>query len=508
MKIGKVYLTGAGPGDPDLLTLKGARALGRADCVVYDLLCNVELLNLAHPKAELIFVGKKGGKETINQKRINVLLIKKARAGKTIVRLKGGDPFIFGRGGEEAEVLSEAGIPFEIIPGVTSAVAALAYAGIPLTHVDHSSSIAIISGHKAAVEKKTPKQWKALGTFATLVVLMGRKNLELITGRLIKNGMAKSTPAALVMNGTMAGQKTIVGCLDTIAALAETNKIISPVILVVGRVVSLKSKLDWLETKPLFGKRVLITRTMEQAGSFTQVLRDMGAEPIEFPTIKIVAPESYDLLDRSIKRLGSYDYLLLTSVNGVKYFFERLYKLGLDVRELKGVKICAIGSMTAGAIEAQNIKVDIVPEEFRAEALIKTLGARRIKGKRFLLPRAKVAREILPDEIRRLGGKIDVRTVYKTIAPKAGAEQFKKEFKRGRIDVVTFTSSSTVTNFVKIFGVKFIPALLKRTKVACIGPITADTAMSFGMSIDIMPKDYTVQALADKIEEYFSNVKD
>lgn len=504
MKLGKVYLTGAGPGDPALLTLKAARALGEADCVVYDLLCNVDILKHANPKAEFIFVGKKGGKETINQRKINRLLIKKARAGKTIVRLKGGDPFVFGRGGEEAEMLSEAGVPFEIIPGVTSASAALAYAGIPLTHVEYSSSIAIISGHKAAVERKKPKDWKALGTFATLVVLMGRRNLELIAKRLIKNGKAGNTPAALVMNGTMAGQKTVTGRLDAIAALAKTNKITSPVILVVGRVVKLKEKLDWLETKPLFGVRVLVTRTTEQAGCFSDILNDMGAEPIEFPTIRIVAPGNLAPLDGSIKRLSSYDYLILTSVNGVKYFFERLYKLGKDVRELKGVKICAIGPMTAKAIEAQNIKVDIVPKQFRAEALIKTLGARRIKGKKFLLPRAMVAREILPEEIRRLGGRIDVRAVYKTIAPRAGADFYKKEFKKGRIDVVTFTSSSTVTNFVKIFGKKNLSGLLKRSKVACIGPITADTARAFAMTIDIMPKDYTVQALARSIEGYFS----
>lgn len=506
-KIGKVYLTGAGPGDPALITLKAARALGRADCVVYDLLCNKELLELASPRAELIFVGKKGGKETINQKRINRLLIKKARAGKTIVRLKGGDPFVFGRGGEEAETLAEEGIPFEIIPGVTSAVAALAYAGIPLTHVEYSSSIAIISGHKDAVERKLPKEWKALSSFATLAVLMGRRNLELITKRLIKNGKPASTPAALVMNGTMAGQKTVTGRLDNIAALATSEKIKSPVILVVGRVVKLKEKLDWLETKPLFGRRVLVTRTTEQAGSFSELLRDMGAEPKEFATIKIVGPEDCAGLDKAIKRLGSYDYLILTSVNGVKYFFERLYKLGLDVRELKGVKICAIGPMTAALIEAQNIKVDIVPKEFRAEALLATLGARRIKGKKFLLPRAKVAREILPEEIRRLGGKIDVRTAYRTIAPRKGAEDFKKEFNKGLIDVVTFTSSSTVTNFVRIFGQKNLPELLKRCRVACIGPITAETARGFGMNVEIMPKDYTVPALAEKIENYFRALK-
>lgn len=386
---------------------------------------------------------------------------------------------------------------------MTSASAVPAYAGIPLTHIEHSSSIAIISGHRDAVERKKPREWKALTTFATLIVLMGRRNLALIAKRLIKNGMDKSTPAALVMNGTMAGQRTVTGRLDNIAALAEEKKIKSPVILVVGKVVKLKEKLDWLETKPLFAKRVLVTRTTEQAGSFSEILRDMGAEPVEFPTIKVVGPESYTGLDASIKGLGSYDYLILTSVNGVKYFFERLSKLGKDVRELKGVKICAIGPMTAALIEAQNIKVDIVPKEFRAEALLKSLGARRIKGKKFLLPRAKVARDILPKEIKKLGGSIDVRTAYRTIAPRAGADLYKKEFKKGLIDVVTFTSSSTVTNFVKIFGQKNLPGLLKKTKVACIGPITALTASGFGMDVEIMPKDYTVSALAERIEDYF-----
>ena len=336
---------------------------------------------------------------------------------------------------------------------------------------------------------------------------MGRRNLDFIAKRLIKNGKPASTKAALVMNGTMIGQRTVTGRLDNIAALAVEKKIASPVILVVGRVVALKEKLDWLETKPLFGKRVLVTRTLEQAGSFSGVLRDMGAEPVECPTIKITAPESYAFLDRAIKRLSGYDYLILTSVNGAKYFFDRLYKLGKDVRELKGVKVCAIGPMTAARIEEENIKVDIVPGEFRAEAVIKTLGARRIRGKKFLLPRAKVAREILPDEIRRLGGKIDVRTVYRTVAPRRGTDDYKLEFKRGRIDVVTFTSSSTVTNFVKIFGLKNLPVLLKRTKVACIGPITADTARGFGIDVDIMPKNYTVPALAREMEDYFAALK-
>jgi uroporphyrinogen III methyltransferase/synthase len=505
MAFGKVYLAGAGPGDPGLITLGAVEALSEADCVIYDLLSNAALLRHAPPGAELLFVGKKGGRETIAQDAINRLLIKKAREHKIVVRLKGGDPFVFGRGGEEAEVLKDAGVPFEIIPGVTSASAVPAYAGIPVTHRDFASSVAIFSGHEDAVNAKGPDEWSAIARgCATLVFLMARRGLKVIASKLVQNGKDPETPSALVMNGTMTGQRTITAPLGRISEEAERCGVESPVVLVVGEVVKLREKLNWFETKPLFGKRVLVTRTLEQAGSFVGLLESKGAEPIQMPTIKITAPPDVKPLDAAIRRIGKYDWLIFTSVNGVKRFFERLKENGLDVRELKGVNICAIGPMTRKAVEEENIRVDLMPGEYRAEAVIEAIGRRAIKGKRFLLPRAMKAREILPEEIKRLGGRIDVVTVYRTVTPRADAAPIIKRFKERRVDVVTFTSSSTVDNFVKIVGGKNLAPLLHGVRVACIGPITADTARAHGMSVDIMPRDYTVAGLTEEMERYFA----
>ncbi len=503
-RIGKVYLCGAGPGDPGLITVKAKEAIEEADCLVYDLLANVTLLDYAGVKAEKIFVGKAGGRGTIAQKKINALLIEKALKGKTVVRLKGGDPFVFGRGGDEAVALSKAAIPFEIVPGVTSPAAVPAYAGIPITHPDIASSVAIISGHKDAVEARTKEGWRALATgVATVVFLMSRRNLSLITGKLIEAGKAPETPAALIESGTMTVQRTVTGTLETIAALSKKNKIKSPVMLVVGEVVGLREKLNWFETKPLFAKRILVTRATTQAGTFCDTLSRLGAEPVSMPTIKIVPPPDITKLDRAIKRVATYDWLLLTSVNGVAHFFERLKKLGLDVRQLKGVKICAIGPMTRRAIEAQNISVDITPKEFIAEAVLDALGKDGIEGKKFLLPRAMEAREIIPKEIKRLGGKIDVVTSYRTIAPRKDAASVREQLTKGLIDAVTFTSASTVKNFAKIIGKKDLKGLMVKTTVACIGPITAQAAEALGLKVDIMPRDYTIAGLTAEMEVFY-----
>jgi len=415
---GKVYLVGAGPGDPGLLTLKGLEAIKEADCIIYDFLANSRLLEYGKAGAETIYVGKKGGLKTLEQEDINKLIIKKAKKGATVVRLKGGDPFIFGRGGEEAEELALQGIEFEIVPGVTSAIAAPAYAGIPLTHRDLASSVTFITGQESPLKERTNIAWDRLSTRrGTLVFLMGWKSLPLITGKLLENGWAPSTPVALIRWGTMTKQVSLAGRLDNIVSLARARGLKPPVVTVVGDVVGLKKKLDWFESKPLFGKRVLVTRALEQAGDFTSILEKEGAEPIAFPTIKTTPPPSWKPLDSAVKKLSSYDWAIFTSVNGVKYFFERLYKLGYDIRELKGVKICAIGPMTARAVERLGIRVDLTPKEFKAEGLLESLGKRSIKGKRFLLARAMKAREILPEEIKRLGGRIDVVPSYKTVKP-------------------------------------------------------------------------------------------
>lgn len=504
MRNGKVYLVGAGPGEPGLMTIKGLEAIKEADCVIYDFLANSRLLEHAKPGTETIYVGKKGSLKTISQDEINRLIIKKAKSGKTVVRLKGGDPFIFGRGAEEAEELVAEGVPFEVIPGVTSAIAAPAYAGIPLTHRDLSSSVTFVTGQENPLKEGTSINWKGLPSGkGTLVFLMGWKNLPLITKKLIGNGWAPSTPVALIRWGTLTKQKSVVGTLDNIVAIGEGAGIKPPTVTVVGDVVKLRERLNWFETKPLFGKRVLVTRALEQSGDFTGVLERYGAEPVTFPTIKTRPMAGSSGLDKAIKRLSSYDWAIFTSVNGVKYFFERLKALGLDLRELKGVKICAIGPMTGKAVEAHGIRVDLTPKEYRAESLIEALGKRGIKGKRFILPRALKAREVLPVDIKRLGGKIDVVPAYKTVRPTKEAGELRRMLLEGGVDCITFTSSSTVTNFAAMFRKAELPGLVRSVRIACIGPITAETAKGYGLTVDIMPKAYTIAALTEAMAEYY-----
>ena len=504
MAKGRVYRVGAGPGDPGLITVKGVGALSEADCVIYDFLANSRLLEHAREGAETIYVGKKGNQKTISQEEINSLIIKKAKQGKIVVRLKGGDPFIFGRGGEEAEEVVKAGLSFEVIPGVTSATAAPAYAGIPLTHRDLASSVTFITGQESPLKERSSIAWDRLSTGrGTLVFLMGWKSLPLITEKLLGNGWPATTPVALVRWGTMTKQKTVVGTLGDIMEKAGKEGIMPPMITIVGDVVTLRERLNWFEGKPLFGRRVLVTRALEQAGAFTGLLEKSGAEVVAFPTIKTTGPPSWAALDAAVKKLSTYDWAVFTSVNGVKYFFERLEKLGLDARELKGVKICAVGPMTAKAIEEMRLKVDLTPGEFVAEGLLSSLGRRGIKGKRFLLPRALKAREVLPDEIRALGGHIDVVPAYRTIKPLRSAAELKRMFEEKEIDAVTFTSSSTVTNFVSMFKKTEIKGLLKGVAIACIGPVTAKTAEACGLSVDVMPGKYTVPALCEAMAAHF-----
>ena len=501
---GKVFLVGAGPGDPGLVTVKGVEAIGRADCIIYDFLANKRLLDYAKPGAETIYVGKKGSAKTITQKEINALIIKRARSGRSVVRLKGGDPFIFGRGAEEAECIIQAGLDYEVIPGVTSAIAAPAFAGIPLTHRDLSSAVTFITGQEDPIKERSNIAWDRLSTGrGTLVFLMGWKNLSFIVKKLLGNGWDPETPVALIRWGTMPTQESVTGNLGNIIGLSKASKMMPPLIIVVGEVVNLRKKLDWFEVMPLFGKRVLVTRTRAQAKTFTALLERSAATAVEFPTIKTVDPLDWGPLDRSIKRLSTYDWAIFTSANGVKYFHKRLRALGLDIRELKGVKLMTVGPKTAGELAGLGVNVDLTPSEFVAEGVLKTLGARRIKGKRFLLPRAMKARELIPREIRRLGGHIDVVDAYRTVKPRKGVEELRKTMREGSIDVVTFTSSSTVSNFVSMFRKGEAAELLKRTKVACIGPVTADTARELNLTVDIMPGRHTVPELTRAMEDYF-----
>ncbi len=412
-----VYLVGAGPGDIGLMTIKGTKCLQKAGVVVYDFHLNSQTLNYISHDAEFIYGGKRGGHHAMTQDEINAVLVRKAKEGKVICRLKGGDPFVFGRGGEEAEVLAKNGIRFEIVPGVSSAIAAPAYAGIPLTHRLYSSSFAVIPGYEDTTKSESSIDWAKLANgVGTLVVLMAVKNLDTLVQKLIENGRAPETPVAVVRWGTRPDQRTIVSTLSGIVSEVKENEIKPPAVVIIGDVVKLRDTLRWYENKPMFGQRILVTR--EPASEF-ELLEEMGAEIIEFPTIEIAPPQDYSGLDEAIGKINAYNWLIFTSTNGVRYFLDRFFELGNDIRDLKGVRICAIGAKTAAGIKKYGMKVDLIPEEFRAEGLIEAFikrgkgqGARGqsidsselrtpkselLSGVRFLLPRAETAREIFPE---------------------------------------------------------------------------------------------------------------
>jgi uroporphyrinogen III methyltransferase/synthase len=515
---GKVYLVGAGPGDIGLLTIKGLKCLRKAEVVVYDLHLNAQILNYISHDAEFIYAGKRGGHHAMTQDEINSVLVAKALEGKVICRLKGGDPFVFGRGGEEAVELVKHGISFEVVPGVSSSVAAPAYAGIPLTHRLYSSSFAVIPGYEDTTKEESSIDWARLATgVGTLVVLMAVKNLDTLVTRLIENGRSPETPVAVVRWGTRPDQQTIVSTLKEIVAEAKESEIKPPAVVIIGEVVKLRETLRWYEDKPLFGQRVLVTR--EHASGF-ESLEEMGAEILEFPTIEIVPPESCEGLDRSIEHISSYHWLIFTSANGVRYFLQRFFERGRDIRDLRGIRICAIGTKTAAEVGRYGMKVDLMPEEFRAEGLIeafsKTVGSQHssisskdnaarttqnstlFKGLKFLLPRAETAREIFPEKVRALGGEIDVPVAYRAIKPELHGRRLKRFLKEGRVTIATFTSAATFTNFLEIMGQDALE-LLKGVSIAVIGPVTAKAVEKAGLKVEIMPEEATIEAMVEEI---------
>jgi uroporphyrinogen III methyltransferase / synthase len=501
---GKVYLVGAGPGDIGLFTLRGRELLEQAEVVIYDYLANEELLKFARPDAERIYVGKKGGDHTVPQKGINEILVEKG-LDHMVVRLKGGDPFVFGRGGEEAQELVAHGIPFEVVPGVTAAVAVPAYAGIPLSHRDYTAGMAFVTGHEREDQGNSKINWDKLATaVGTLVFFMGVKNLPEICHSLISHGRRPQTPVAVIRWGTTPDQKTVIGTLENIAERVEAAQLKPPAITVVGEVVQLRSELNWFEARPLFGRRIVITRAREQASEFKALLGALGAECIEFPTIEIAPPPSWEPLDSAIDRLSRYDWAIFTSVNGVRCFMERLWAAGRDLRHLGGIKLAAIGPKTAEALEKSGLRPDLVPKEYKAEALLEGLSGERAAGKRFLMPRAMVARDVLPDTLRQWGAEVDVVPAYETVLPSARSSEILARFHKGTIDCVTFTSSSTVSNFFSLFDRAEILAHLNRITIASIGPITTQTAEGYGLKVNIQPSDYTIQALSEAICKHFS----
>jgi uroporphyrinogen III methyltransferase / synthase len=503
---GRVYLVGAGPGDPGLLTLKGKTVLERADCVVYDFLANEELLKYTSEGCERIFVGKRAGSHAFAQEQINQLLVAKARQGDAVARLKGGDPFVFGRGGEEASALAEAGIPFEIVPGVSSGFAVPAYAGIPVTHRSVSASVSFVSirGDSAAAANGAA----AIPHFPnsdTTVFLMGTRSLASITALLLGQGRNSSTPVAVVRWGTLPYQETIVGTLGDI--VAKTEGVAPPTVVVVGEVVNLRSQLGWYERLPLFGKRIVITRPRNQAASICDALAERGAQPVELPMIEVRDPDSWEPLDDAIRRLTEFDYLLVTSVNGVRNFLARLAASGKkDVRDLKGIQIGAIGPATAAELARSGVRADFVPAEYRAEGLLSVLGQRELRGKAFFIPRARVARDLVPRVLAERGSRVEVVEAYRVEMPTLRPEEV-HALLTPTPDVITFTSSSTASNFSRLQLSPHLRQKLASAKIASIGPVTSETLRALGMTVDIEGKESTLPGLLAAIESYFDMVR-
>ena len=506
---GVVWLVGAGPGDPELVTLKAARLIADADAVVYDRLVDARILHRARADAELIDVGKIPGKTQNRQEDINRLLIELTRAGKKVARLKGGDPFVFGRGGEEAEALAAENLPFEVVPGVTSAVAAPAYAGIPVTHRKLASSFTVVTGSEDPDKPETAVRWQALAqTGGTLAVLMGRANLRAIADALMRGGRPPQTPAAIVQWGTEPSQRAATGTLADIADIADAASIQAPAVTVIGEVAAMRDRIRWFDERPLFGKRALVTRTRAQASAMSAMLAQRGAQPIEIPTIRIDPMPDYAELDAELRAAATYDWLIFTSANAVDAVFARLDAMGADARAMGGAAVAAIGPATAARLRGRGIIADFIPPSFVAESVIEGMRAFNMQGKRVLLPRADIARNALPDGLAAMGASVKSVAVYRTAAPPDSAARARAALADG-VDVAAFTSSSTVRNLCALLsdgegGASDAPELLRGAVVACIGPITARTAADMGVNADIVASEYTIPGLVNAVEAHFA----
>ena len=499
---GMVYLIGAGPGDPGLLTLKGQACLQRAEVIVYDYLVDPAIVQMAQPEATLIYVGKKAGQHTLEQPEINALLLEHARAGRTVARLKGGDPFVFGRGGEEAEALTAAGIPWEVVPGITSAVAVPAYAGIPVTHRGLATSFTVITGHEDPTKEGSDIDWPSLGSgTGTLVFLMGVGQLEQIANQLVTHGRPHTTPAAVIRWGTTTRQQTVTGTLGDIAANVRAAGLTAPAVTVVGPVAGLRSSLAWFEHRPLWGRHVVITRAPEQAPELATCLTELGATTTTLSTIQIAHADPAPL-DAALARIAAaeFDWIIFTSVNGVAAFAGRLAATDRDWRAVPA-RVAAIGPATAEALRQRGLRPDFVPTEFVAEAVAAQIGA--VAGKRIVLPRADIARPALAQLLREQGATVEEIAAYRTISQPLTTEQVRGALRDPRPDLITFTSSSTVRGLVQALGEQEAAAALQGITLACIGPITAETAREVGLAPAIIATEYTIDGLVAAITRHF-----
>ena len=502
MSSGRVVLVGAGPGDPGLLTLRAAQVLSRADVLLYDALASDPIVALAPPSCECVYVGKRAGTHELPQHEIEALMIARAREGKCVVRLKGGDPFVFGRGGEEAQALNDAGIPFEIVPGISSAIAAPAYAGIPVTHRDINTAVTIATGHEDPTKAQSTLDWgKLADPHRTLVLLMAMANLEAVGTRLIEHGLSPQTPVAVIQDGTRPTQRTVTGTLSTIAQDVRREGLGAPAIVVVGEVVDLRAKLRWFDRMPLFGKRVLITRPTHQAEAFARALYARGVEPILASTIAIVPPDDVAAAHRAIDDLASYRWIAFTSQNGVDAFFDRLAALDSDARYIGATRVAAIGLKTAERLREFGVRADLVPAAFVSEEIARALLQASHSGDRILIFRAQEARDVLPQMLEDAGRVPHVVAAYKTVID-VDPELARKA---ARADIFTFTSASTVRGFVELLGGAEAARHAARGKViACIGPVTAEAADEAGLHVDVVADIFTTDGLLDALEAHLA----
>ena len=497
--LGRVWLVGAGPGDPDLITVRGAAVLRDADAVVYDALASPELLELAPPEAERINVGKRGHDEvTRSQDDINALLVRLAREGKKVVRLKGGDPFVFGRGGEEATACREAGVAFEVVPGISSVIGALAYAGIPVTDRRHSASFSVVTGHKDPTRVSRETRWKELATASdTLVILMGMRNLESIVERLLEGGCAASKPAAAVMNGTLPSQQVVIAPLSELVAKVRDAKLGAPCAVVIGDVVRLRDSLAWFEQRPLFGSRVLVTRAADQSGEIVGALRELGAEAVVIPMIRLAPPADLSEIDAALGRLSAYDALFFTSANAVRFLVARAREIGLAAFA-DAPPVACVGPITADAARRAGFSVELVPDDRRDAAGLLEAVSKHCppRGRRFLIPQAEAARPVLASGLREGGAVVDAVTVYRTLAAEVDAKALREQLCSRRFDALTFTSPSTAENFAALLDEQSLKAAANCT-IAAIGSVTADALRRLGLEPDWVPDEPTMQRLAE-----------
>lgn len=495
---GKVYLVGAGPGDARLLTLRAAELIAKADLVALDALVSSDIAAMIGKQAQVVYVGKRASAHALPQEQINQLLIDEARAGKLVVRLKGGDPFVFGRGGEEAEELRAAGVAFEVVPGISSAIAGPGYAGIPVTHRAHATSVTLVTAHES--EGSTGIKWDVLARLdGTIVFMMGFANLPTIVHKLMEHGMSSGRGCAVISKATRADQRTVAGTLRNIEMLVRGAQLETPALIVVGDVVQLHESINWFETRPLFGKRVVVTRAREQASELKRLLEDSGAQVLQFPTIEIAPPESFDALDRAIA--ARYDWLIFTSINGVQFFFERLFANGKDARALTSAKIAAVGQATADALRARGIAPDVMPERFISTELLPLLAEDQ-RGIRTAIIRAEEGRDELPQELRRRGGEADLVVAYRTVAAEYDLDELRTLIATDSIDAITFTSASTVDHFFAKLSDDERARVLGRAVVASIGATTSEAIARYGRTPDVVAPAATVQALHDALVEH------